>query len=375
VAKKKDETEAISFGRARQLLSDYWEAVNRDHDKSPEVNYIADSSLRLAIRSSVNHRQVAYRFCLLIQLLGKLTNPAVDCLRLQKKKGDPGDVTGWDARSLGSKVVAPFNRQQENVLGTSGDPYVGNPMRIPRMFRGDKSKKDVAGWDTLVGVLEQVEEKNEPGFTEAVFRQLLIEMLRRQRSLRFAYPVPPRVSLETTLDLIRRFTSEKSGGDRGQALCAALFDAIGARFGLYSHVRRSAVNASDKATGQGADLECVDSESRVVLAVEVKERSLTLTDLEGTLQKCRQLEIEDIFFAAQGVRAEERAAVDERISSAFASGQNVYIFQLVEFARSILAIGGEAMRRAFLIKVGENLDNWNIQPRHRQAWKALLEGI
>jgi hypothetical protein len=200
-------------------------------------------------------------------------------------------------------------------------------------------------------------------------------MLRRQQSLRFAYPVPPRVSLETTLDLIRRFTSEKSGGDRGQALCAALFDAIGARFGLYSQVRCSAVNASDRATGQGADLECVDSESRVVLAVEVKERSLTLTDLEGTLQKCRQLEIEDIFFTAQGVRAQDRAAVDERISSAFASGQNVYIFQFVEFARSILAIGGEAMRRAFLIKVGENLDNWNIQPRHRQAWKALLEGI
>ncbi len=357
------------------MLWDYWEAVNRDAGETPGVYYVADPLLRQVIHASVNHGQVAYRFCLLIQLLGKLTNPTVDCLRLQKKKGDPDDVTGWDARSLGSKVVAPFNREQENVLGTSGDPYVGNPMRIPRMLRGDKSKKDVAGWNTLVGILEQVEEKNDPDFTEAVFRQVLIEVLRRQRSLHFAYPIPPRVSLETTVDLIQRFISEKSGGDRGQAVCAALFDAIGVRFGLYAKVRRAAVNASDRATGQVADLECVDSEGKVVLAVEVKERSLTLTDLEGTLHKCRQLAIDDIFFTAHGVRTEDGAAVDERISSAFASGQNVYIFHLLEFARSILAIGGETIRRAFLIKVGENLDNWNIQPRHRQAWKALLEGI
>ena len=183
--------------------------------------------LRQAIHDSVNHRQVTYRFCLLIQLLGKLTNPTIDCLRLQKKKGDPGDVTGWDARSLGSKVVAPFNRKQENVLGTSGDPYVGNPMRIPRMRRDDESKKDITGWNTLVEVLEQVEQKADPGFTEAVFRQVLIEILRRQQLLRFAYPVPPRVSLETALALATAFLGEKSGGDRGQALCAALFDAIG----------------------------------------------------------------------------------------------------------------------------------------------------
>ncbi len=64
---------------------------------------------------------------------------------MQKKKGDPTDLTGWDARSLGSKVVAPFNQKQEGILGTSSDPYVGNPMRIPRMFRDDPGKKDVAG--------------------------------------------------------------------------------------------------------------------------------------------------------------------------------------------------------------------------------------
>jgi len=123
----KDETEAVDFKRSRELLRDYWESVEREAEENPNLKYVRDHSLREAIRDSINHRLVAYRFCLLIQLLGKLTNPAIDCLRLQKRKA------GWDARSLGSKVVAPFNREQENVLGTSGDPYVGNPMRVPRM--------------------------------------------------------------------------------------------------------------------------------------------------------------------------------------------------------------------------------------------------
>jgi hypothetical protein len=375
MAKRKSETEAVDFKKATQLLSCHWDSINQDASEKPDLDSVSDPLLKKAIHQSVNHRQVAYRFCLLIQLLGKLTNSTIDSLRLQKKKDDPDDVTGWDARSLGSRVVAPFNRKQENVLGTSGDPYVGNPMRIPRMFRDDKSKKDIEGWNTLVDILEQVEHRKDPCFTEAVFRQVLLEILRRQHALHFAYPVPPRVSLETALVLAERFLGEKSGGDRGQALCAALFDAIGRHLGLYEQVRRAAINASDKATGQAADLECVDSLGKVVIAVEIKERSLTLTDLEGTLHKCRQLDIKDIFFTAQGVKKEDQTSINERISSAFASGQNVYVFQFLDFARSILAIGGEPLRRTFLSKVGENLDNWNIQPRHRQAWKTLLEGV
>ena len=299
----------------------------------------------------------------------------LDCLRLQKRKGDPSDLTGWDARSLGSKVVASFNQRQENILGTSSDPYVGNPMRIPRMVRDDQSKKDVTGWNTLVEVLEQVESRGDPDFTEAVFRQVLLEMFRRQKSLRFAYPLPPRISLEGALSLAQRFLGEKSGGDRSLALCGAIFDAIGIHFGLYAKVDRARINASDKATGQAADLECVNAEGKVVLAVEVKDRTITLTDVEGTLRKCRQRKIKDIFFATPGVKADEQPALDERIARAFASGQNLYVFDFSEFARSVLALGGEPIRITFLQKVGEHLDLWNTQPSHRQAWKRLLESV
>jgi len=375
MVRKGGHSENLDLKRAGELLEKHWQVVVNEASEKPGIQYVADSVLRQAIHASVNHKQVAYRFCLPIQLLGKIAHPELDCLRLQKRKGDPSDITGWDARSLGSKVVAPFNQKQENVLGTSNDPYVGNPMRIPRMARDDQSKKDVTGWNALVDVLEQVELRDNPGFTKAAFQQVLLEIFRRQQFLHFAYVLPPRISLENTLWLAQRFLEEKSGGDRGLALCGALFDAIGIHFGLYVKVDRARINASDKATGQAADLECVNAEGKVVLAVEVKERTLTLTDVEGTLRKCRQREIKDIFFATPRIRADEQPALNERIERVFASGQNLYVFDFFPFARSILALGGDPIRITFLQKVGEHLNLWNTQPSHRQAWKRLLEAL
>jgi hypothetical protein len=365
----------LDFRRAAETLRDHWQVVTADAARKPTVVYIEDPHLREAIRSCINHDLVAYRFCLPTQLLGKLTNPSLDCLRLQKKKRDPSDVTGWDARTLGRKVIAPFNQEQECVLGTSNDPYVGNPMRIARMVRDDPDKLDVAGWNVLVDVLERVESRNDPDFTGAAFRQVLLEMFRRQQSLHFVYVLPLRVSLDEALGLARQFLEKKSGGERALALCGALFDAIGIHFGLYAKVNRARINASDDAIGQAADLECLDADGKVVLAVEVKDRTLTLADVEGTLRKSRGRAIREVFFTSPAVKAEDRSALDQRISKAFTADQNLYLFDFFDLARSVLALGGEAIRTTFLRKVGEHLDTWNTQPAHRQAWKNLLESV
>jgi len=367
--------ESLDFRRATEILETQWQTVTTEAGANADLHYVSDDTLRAAIHSSVNHRFVAHRFCLPIQVLGKMTNPSLDCLRMQKKKKDRTDVSGWNARTLGSKVVAPFNRKQEGILGTSSDPYVSNPMRMPRIFRDDPSKDDMAGWNVLVGILEQVEAHNQPAFTERVFRQVLLEMFRLQQTLAFTYAIPPRISLESTLALAAEFLSERSGGDRALALNGALFDAIGIHFKIFATVNRARINASDEATGQAADLECVNEQGHIVLVVEVKDRTLTLTDVEGTLQKSRQRAIKDIFFTAPGVQTENKGPVSERVSRAFTAGQNLYLFDFFDLARSVLALGGEKIRTTFLSKVGEHLNTWNTQPHHRQAWKKLLEKV
>ena len=93
MTRKDGDRETLDLKRAGDLLERHWQAVVAEASGKPDIEYIADVSLRQAIHDSVNHKQVAYRFCLPIQLLGKLTNAKLDCLRLQKKKGDRNDIT------------------------------------------------------------------------------------------------------------------------------------------------------------------------------------------------------------------------------------------------------------------------------------------
>ena len=181
--------------------------------------------------------------------------------------------------------------------------------------------------------------------------------------------------MELTLGVCAEFLEEKTGGDRAQVLAGALFDAIGVHFGIFAQVSRARINASDEATGHAADLECLDKTGTLVLVVEVKDRTVTLADVEGTLHKSRQRHITEILFTGKGTRPNEKTALDDRISRAFTAGQNLYIFDFFDLARSVLALGGESIRITFLKKVGEHLDTWNTQPRHRQAWQKLLQKL
>jgi len=133
------------------------------------------------------------------------------------------------------------------------------------------------------------------------------------------------------------------------------------------------LNANNESFGQSADLECVDENGEIVMAVEVKDRALSLSDVEGTITKTRNQEIREVFFTAPRIETTDVAKIEKRIATAFASGQNLYALDFLDLARTVLALGGERMRKLFLQKVGDHLDTWNTQPSHRQAWKLLLE--
>src|SRR5216684_6572110 len=94
------------------------------------------------------------------------------------------------------------------------------------------------------------------------------------------------------------FLAAKSGGDRALALASSLFTVIGSSFGLFETVRRGQINAADSQTGMAGDLECLTSDGTVALMVEVKDRKLTIQDVEGTLLKARSAQVKEIFILA-----------------------------------------------------------------------------
>ncbi len=225
-------------------------------------------------------------------------------------------------------------------------------------------------WDKLCEVIDAVE-NGSTELTKDVFRQVLRETYRKLGTANIKYDVPLRSSLANTVAVIGEFSREQSGGDRPLALTAALFQVVGDHFRLFKNVRREKINTSDKASGQVADIECLDDEGRVVIAVEVKDRIITISDFEEKLTSTRRKGIEEVFFAsARGNKQPE--GMPERVEKEFAAGQNLYVFNLVDLARSVLALAGEQSRRNFLNLVGEHHNAFS-DTKHRLAWKKALQ--
>ena len=365
MAKKASKPRASSLPdriEALKLLEQYWGVVlNNDNlGSTPEVIAVINSDM------------VAVRYCLPTQLLGKLTDPSLDALCLQEKASPPGN---WDPRSFSKAVIAPWVIRNQKVLGSSAEPYVGNPLRRPRLNEGLDQLKDPEKWAGLTAILEEVQVRDDPAYTEQVFTQTLAAVRDRMREHDFVYIVPPRVSLVQAEGLVREFLSEKSGGDRGLAVAAALFGTFRERLGIYKEIRRGSINASDASTGAAADLECIGPKGDVILAVEVKERRISNGDVVVAVTKARTQRVREIILCTEGIVAADQKAVSETFARAWASGTNLYHATIAELMRGALPLLGEQGVREFAIQVGHQLDAFSTQPKHRRAWRALLDAL
>lgn len=157
-----------------------------------------------------------------------------------------------------------------------------------------------------------------------------------------------------------------------ESVCTALFRSIGSAFGLFDEIKREKVNTADASSGMSADIECRAGD-KVVLLVEVKDRTLTLTQLEAKLDVARSRRISEILFVAErGKETAESEDIDGRIRTEFTSGQNVYVVTFVEFSRGVLILLGEKGRADFLARIGLELDDANASIAHRRTWADLL---
>ena len=348
---------------ARELLDELWEMVTQE--KNGETNP--------DIARLVGSRYVAVRYCLPTQLLGKLTDPKLDCLCLQKGKGDSDSQ--WDPRSFANKVIVPWSAENQSVLGTSADPYVGKPLRKPRLEENPRNVKGKDEWVLLHRILDKVERRNSQEYTRICMLQTLRSIHGTFAELDFEYFVPERVSIEQTEKIISEFLSEGSGGDRGLSVAAALFETFGRYFGIYKEVKRYAINAADEATGMAGDIECIGADGELRLAIEVKERNLTLADVRSAVLKARKASLRELLFNAPGANPPDKAQIAELFARTWASGTNLYRLSIDELIRVGLSLTGESGRKDFLENVGRQLDEYGTQPSNRKRWKELLEGM
>jgi hypothetical protein len=182
------------FEQCQQILSKTWSNVVDKLNTDSPYDAISKGQVYQAINRCVNSKTKSYRYVLPTQLVAKTASPLLDCRCIQASRGKTGD---FDARSVCTKVIVPFDKQNHNVLGGSPEPYVNNPLRVPEVSADYLSQqKDKKGWDDLITVLSAVETQQDPDFTCLVFEQTLIEIYRRMAIVQVMYPVPKHVSLE-----------------------------------------------------------------------------------------------------------------------------------------------------------------------------------
>ncbi|MCG3197386.1 MAG: hypothetical protein GHCLOJNM_01872 [bacterium] len=322
-----------------------------------------------AIERSINSTTLTYRYVLPTQVLAKAVNPDLDCRSVQAGSGLEG---AFDARSLCHDVIVEFDRTNHSVLGGSKEPYLNNPLRIPSISgENRKAQKNKDGFDDLCVVLEYVQQNR--GEATVVLREILNAIRRRLDAVSIVYPVPNRVSLKQVQAIMHEFLRDRTGGKRLQIITVALFRCIGSRFNLFHRIVAGKVNASDASTGNVADLECLDDMGNVVMGVEVKDRQLTLRQIEDKLPGVRSKGVRELLFLVQGgIFPDDTGQVDDLIEREFTTGQNLYVLEFQRFVESCLALLGETGRRGFLIEVGIELDRQREDISHRRKWKDLL---
>ena len=121
---------------------------------------------------------------------------------------------------------------------------------------------------------------------------------------------------------------------------------------------------------------CLDKSGNMVLAIEVKDRALTLADVRSSTQKARASAdpLSNLLFALPSIREDERNAIRENMEAAWASGLNLGQIDIVNLAHASFALLPEEWRPKLLREIGTELDK-RADHAHRRKWHDLLSNI
>ena len=334
----------------------------------------------------VNSRVASIRFAIVTQLLGKIVDPSRDLLCLQKgvAAADDDAASGrWDPRSFCTRLVVPWNRENESVLGKSGDPYVSNPLRRPRLDEGlvNVHTRDRENWSALADYLRELQRNDDQEAIRNAFRACLLSVARRLAEQRFAYPTPNRVSLDQLCGILDAFLETSSGGLRPQVVTTALMRVLGGAFSIFSRVEGQGVNEADSARGVPGDIMCYGpsdepgGQEGIRLVIDAKSERLRLTELQGSIVKARTSKVSNLLFAAPGFGEDDRPEMEKVVGDEFVQGLNVFVVPITRLARSAFVLLEEKQRTIFLDEVGEELDRRVAPPADRRRWSELLRNV
>jgi SacI restriction endonuclease len=327
-----------------------------------------DERLSMLLRSE----SVSHRFAVITQIAGVFFDGNRSPFCLQLGEGDEGD---WDARSFASAVIVPWLRNHESPLGTSGDPYVGNPLRRPAIEAEPQGVKKSARplWKalhSLAGVIDEDRTKAERYLNQAI---AIIMRIRDENEKPLI--LPKRMSPNSITAAVEEFLREPSGGERALSVLTAIFEVIIGPLINAHKIERSMINSSDASTGAVGDLSIYDADDKLLVAIEVKERSLALEDVRTMLAKVLETNELSVVFAAPSVEAVDSEEVSLLYEKSFRNRVACHFVPVEEFLRVAFSISKEGKFVEFVTGVETNLIKYKTQPHNRNRWREIISDL
>ena len=223
---------------------------------------------------------LTYRYILLTALTAKATEENVDIMSLQASDSAEGS---YDARSFCKHVIFPFQREflYDILNGSNEDPLVNNPGRNPRISALNKSAngdpKEALSF--LCEYLPLVETSEKARECLDYFLTCCLEMAERKSEQATSFQA---AILTTDVFATRRFMSElldKSfGGSALLLVASAIFSVLYPGSKGYEVIPHP-VNQAGTSSRQMSDLDVFRKDGAPVLAVELKDKPFTETEV------------------------------------------------------------------------------------------------
>ena len=262
----------VNKSEATRLLNTSYQACSRE----PVDTCAIAGTIDLVMRGK---NCLTYRYIMLTALLAKAVEPAIDILSLQAGDESAG---AYDARSLASKVVYPFQKSMlGNILdGSNSDPLVNKPGRFMRLRkdnpagRGDPMRALMALCDDLPKVATGAEAR---GCVDYIVTRLLAEKAARDAHAVEFDSVARDMGVFHVRDFLNDLLDQGFGGAALVLVTAALYHLQfdGDEYSISTHP----VNQSGASRRQFSDLDLYRN-GMPFMGTELKDKPFTASDVD-----------------------------------------------------------------------------------------------
>lgn len=242
---------------------------------------------------------LTYRYLLFTALTAKATDANIDILSLQASDGAEGS---YDARSFCKHVIFPFQREfLDDVLdGSNEDPLVNNPGRHPRLSKTNKSAPGDPrrALDMLCDYLPQIDTQEKAKSSLDYFMTRCLEEVDRKREEASSFEA---AILTTNAFEARKFMNElldkNFGGSALLLVANSIFNVLFPATEGFNVVPHP-VNQAGTSSKQMSDLDIFTEDGKPYLAMELKDKPFTETEVKKAAQTAHEHMAPSMLFIA-----------------------------------------------------------------------------